>query len=150
MQLFLFGGVSLLQNLRAFFRTYRKQLQTAGVFLLLGLAYFLLTQLTPLRIPCIFQKITGFACPGCGMTHLCMQLLRLDFAGAAGENLAAALLAPLWLAGILIRALWNPAWFSKGSRAENILLWGSVAVLLLFGVLRNLPGLEFLLQSYLR
>ena len=84
MQLFLFGGVSLLQNLRAFFRTYRKQLQTAGVFLLLGLAYFLLTQLTPLRIPCIFQKITGFACPGCGMTHLCMQLLRLDFAGAAG------------------------------------------------------------------
>ena len=145
MQLFLFGGVSLLQNLRAFFRTYRKQLQTAGVFLLLGLAYFLLTQLTPLRIPCIFQKITGFACPGCGMTHLCMQLLRLDFAGAAGENLAAALLAPLWLAGILIRAL-----FSKGSRAENILLWGSVAVLLLFGVLRNLPGLEFLLPSYLR
>lgn len=84
------------------------------------------------------------------MTHLCMQLLRLDFAGAAGENLAAALLAPLWLAGILIRALWNPAWFSKGSRAENILLWGSVAVLLLFGVLRNLPGLEFLLPSYLR
>ena len=145
MQLFLFGGVSLLQNLRAFFRTYRKQLQTAGVFLLLGLAYFLLTQLTPLRIPCIFQKITGFACPGCGMTHLCMQLLRLDFAGAAGENLAAALLAR-----ILIRALWNPAWFSKGSRAENILLWGSVAVLLLFGVLRNLPGLEFLLPSYLR
>ena len=79
-----------------------------------------------------------------------MRLLRLDFAGAAGENLAAALLAPLWLAGILIRALWNPAWFSKGSRAENILLWGSVAVLLLFGVLRNLPGLEFLLPSYLR
>ena len=110
MQLFLFGGVSLLQNLRTFFRTYRKQLQTAGIFLLLG----------------------------------------LDFAGAAGENLAAALLAPLWLAGILIRALWNPAWFSKGSRAENILLWGSVAVLLLFGVLRNLPGLEFLLPSYLR
>ena len=142
MQLFLFGGVFLLQNLRTFFRTYRKQLQTAGVFLLLGLAYFLL--------PCIFQKITGFACPGCGMTHLCMRLLRLDFAGAAGENLAAALLAPLWLAGILIRALWNPAWFSKGSRAENILLWGSVAVLLLFGVLRNLPGLEFLLPSYLR
>ena len=147
MQLFLFGGVFLLQNLRTFFRTYRKQLQTAGVFLLLGLAYFLLTQLTPLRIPCIFQKITGFACPGCGMTHLCMRLLRLD---SAGENLAAALLAPLWLAGILIRALWNPAWFSKGSRAENILLWGSVAVLLLFGVLRNLPGLEFLLPSYLR
>ena len=78
MQLFLFGGVFLLQNLRTFFRTYRKQLQTAGVFLLLGLAYFLLTQLTPLRIPCIFQKITGFACPGCGMTHLCMRLLRLD------------------------------------------------------------------------
>ena len=86
---------------------------------------------------------------------LCGENLLLAGGKATGknvlaENLAAALLAPLWLAGILIRALWNPAWFSKGSRAENILLWGSVAVLLLFGVLRNLPGLEFLLPSYLR
>lgn len=59
----------MLQNLRFFFRTHRKQLRTAGIFFLLGLAYYIVTQLTPLRIPCLFQKITGLACPGCGISH---------------------------------------------------------------------------------
>lgn len=53
----------MLQNLRFFFRIHRKQLRTAGIFFLLGLAYYIVTQLTPLRIPCLFQKITGLACP---------------------------------------------------------------------------------------
>ena len=93
----------MLQNLRFFFRTHRKQLRTAGIFFLLGLAYYIVTQLTPLRIPCLFQKITGLACPGCGISHFCIRLLHLDFLGAARENLAIALLSPLWLAAFLVR-----------------------------------------------
>lgn len=140
----------LLQNLRFFFRTHRKQLRTAGVFFLLGLAYYIVTQLTPLRIPCLFQKITGLACPGCGISHFCIRLLHLDLLGAVKENLAIALLFPLWLAAFLVRVLWNPKWFAKGSKGENLLLWGSVVVLLLFGIVRNLPHMEFLLPSYLQ
>ena len=87
----------MLQNLRSFFRTHRKQLRTAGIFFLLGLAYYIVTQLTPLRIPCLFQKITGLACPGCGISHFCIRLLHLDLLGAAKENLAITLLSPLWL-----------------------------------------------------
>lgn len=117
---------------------------------LLGLAYYIVTQLTPLRIPCLFQKVTGLACPGCGISHFCIRLLHLDFLGAARENLAIALLSPLWLAAFLVRVLWNPKWFAKGSKGENLLLWGSVVVLLLFGVVRNLPHMEFLLPSYLQ
>ena len=130
----------MLQNLRFFFRTHRKQLRTAGIFFLLGLAYYIVTQLTPLRIPCLFQKITGLACPGCGISHFCIRLL----------NLAIALLSPLWLAAFLVRVLWNPKWFTKGSKGENLLLWGSVVVLLLFGIVRNLPHMEFFLPSYLQ
>jgi hypothetical protein len=76
----------LLQNLRFFFRTHRKQLRTAGIFFLLGLAYYIITQLTPLRIPCLFQKITGLACPGCGISHFCIRLLHLDFLGRQGKS----------------------------------------------------------------
>lgn len=140
--------MAFLQNLRSFLHTHRRQLRVFAGFLLLGGAYYLVTLLTPLRIPCVFQKLTGFACPGCGVSHFCMKLLRLDIPGAVRENLALAVLSPLWLAGLCIRALWNPKWFAKSSRAENILLWGSIAVLLLFGIVRNLPGMEFLLPSY--
>ena len=142
----------MLQNLRFFFRIHRKQLRTAGIFFLLGLAYYIVTQLTPLRIPCLFQKITGLACPGCGISHFCIRLLHLDFLGAARENLAIALLSPLWLAAFLVRVLWNPKWFAKGGKGENLLLWGSVVVLLLFGVVRNLPHMcnstPFSLREY--
>ena len=47
-----------------------RQCRFAGVVLMLGMAYFLITQLTPFRIPCLFQKITGFACPGCGVSQV--------------------------------------------------------------------------------
>ena len=106
----------MLQNLRSFFHAHRKQFRTASVFFLLGLTYYIVTQLTPLRIPCLFQKITGLACPGCGISHFCIRLLHLDFLGAARENLAITLLSPLWLAAFLVRVLWNPKWFAKGSK----------------------------------
>ena len=140
----------MLQNLRFFFRTHRKQLRTASIFFLLGLAYYIVTQLTPLRIPCLFQKITGFACPGCGVSHFCIRLLHLDIPGAARENLAIAVLAPIWLGAAVIRMVWHPHWLAKNSRAEKLLLWSSLVFLLLFGVVRNLPHMEFLLPSYFR
>ena len=106
-----------LQNLRFFLHTHRRQLRVFAGFLLLGGAYYLVTLLTPLRIPCIFQKLTGFACPGCGVSHFCMKLLRLDIPGAVRENLALAVLSPLWLAGLCIRALWNPKWQHRRAAA---------------------------------
>lgn len=134
----------------SYFRQYRKQLKTAGIVAALGLGYYILTRLTPFRIPCVFQKITGLACPGCGVTHFCMRLLQLDFSGAARENLALTVLLPVWMGALLIRVIWHPRWLQKNSRGEKILLWGSIAVLLVFGVVRNLPGMEFLLPSYRR
>ena len=35
-------------------------------------------------------------------------------------------------------------------KIDSILLWGSLVFLLLFGVVRNLPHMEFLLPSYFR
>ena len=138
------------EHILAFCRTHKKQLRTAALLLGVGLLYYLLTQLTPFRIPCLFQTITGLACPGCGVSHFCIRLLHLDVLGAARENLALAVLLPIWSVAILIRVIWHPRWFCKNSRAEQILLWGSIAVLLLFGVVRNLPHMEFLLPSYRR
>lgn len=135
-------------KLRQLFCRYRRRICTGGIVLLLGLAYYIVTQLTAFRIPCMFQTITGLACPGCGVSHFCIRLLHLDFAGAARENLALAVLLPIWCAALLLRIIWHPQWLAKDSRGEKLLLWGSVAVLLLFGVVRNLPGMEFLLPSY--
>lgn len=123
---------------------------------LLGLAlagglYYLFIRLTGWWIPCVFQKLTGLACPGCGMTHFCSEAARLDLAGAAGENLAVALLIPVW-AVFLIASLFRKDRSRRltETAAFNVLAWGSIGILLIFGVLRNLKGFEFLLPSYMR
>lgn len=135
-------------KLHHFCQTHRRQLRLAGIVLCLGLLYYLLTQLTSFRIPCLLQKVTGFACPGCGISHFCIRLLHLDFMGAARENQAVAFLLPLWLAALLLHLFLHPKWLQKNSRCTNLLLWGSIVILIGFGIIRNLPGMEFLLPTY--
>lgn len=126
----------------------RRRIRIGAVVIGLGLAYYLVTRLTAFRIPCIFQTVTGLACPGCGVSHFCMKLLQMDPMGAARENLALAVLLPVWCGAGCVRLIWHPRWLARDSKGEKLLLWGSVALLLLFGIVRNLPGMEFLLPSY--
>jgi hypothetical protein len=37
-------------------------------------------------IPCIFRTITGYTCPGCGLTSAVIELLKLNPLGAWDEN----------------------------------------------------------------
>lgn len=37
-------------------------------------------------LPCPVRHFFGIICPGCGMTHAVLALLRLDFPAAFGEN----------------------------------------------------------------
>ena len=48
---------------------------------------FVALALQGIGIPCLFRKITGLLCPGCGNSRAVLALLRLDVAGALGYNL---------------------------------------------------------------
>ncbi|WP_294553663.1 DUF2752 domain-containing protein [uncultured Pseudoflavonifractor sp.] len=107
---------------------------------MIGLAYAVFVGLTGLSIPCPVRALTGLLCPGCGVTRLCMALLRLDFAAAWDANPVLLLLLPV-LAALLARqaARYVKSGRSALSRGESALVWGMAAVLLLWGVARNLP-----------
>ena len=139
---------------KAKFQQYRqkhaKQWRCAGILLGIGFAYYLLIQFTPFHLFCVFQRITKLACPGCGITHFLVRLLHFDIPGAVQENVAVAGLILLWGPLLFIRVIWHPKWLQKNGRFERILACISVVLLLLFGILRNLPGMEFLLPSSMR
>ena len=54
------------------------------VILLLG--YYFLNYKFNLGIPCIFYKITGYKCPGCGITRAIFSLLKGNIKNAIYYN----------------------------------------------------------------
>lgn len=117
----------------------RRVLCIGGGLLLAGLLYAWVYGLTGLSIPCLFYTVTGLQCPGCGVSRMCMCLLRLDFAGAWHYNPVILMLLPIG-AYLAVRVLIR--YVKTGSsvlrKAEHITVGVIIAVLLLFGVLRNL------------
>ena len=85
------------------------------------------------------RLLTGLQCPGCGVTRMCLALLRLDVSGAWKANPVLLLLLPL-LGGLLgYRAV---VYVRRGSvptaRWETLVWSGMAGVLLLWGVWRNI------------
>ena len=65
--------------------------------LLLGISYYIFVTITGVGIPCVFRLITGYKCPGCGISHMFIKLFHLDFIGAFHENEFVFILLPIAL-----------------------------------------------------
>ena len=118
-----------------------KRLLLAGCIAVMALAAFVLYRFNPERVPfypvCVFHRVTGLNCPGCGGLRAMHQLLNGKLAAAWRLNALAVLLVPMLLAGA-IRA----AWLYPRGRIDEWLrpgwLWFFLAGAMIFGVARNL------------
>ena len=88
---------------------------------------------------CTFYRATGLLCPGCGTLRALHQLLH-------GHLLAAFRFNALFVLGLAVAPWFTLQWArNRVGKAPHCLtvpaawLWGALAVLVLFGVLRNLP-----------
>lgn len=92
---------------------------------------------------CLFHDLTGWYCPGCGITRALHALVHFDFRRAFAMNallmLSLPLLTVMAAQGFTRHAL-LPAAVARV--AFNGRVW--IAALLVFGVVRNLPGFEWL------
>ena len=123
----------------------RRTLLWAGAICGIALAYVCAIRYFGRRLYCPIWLATGWYCPGCGVSRMCLRLLRLDLAGAFRANplLFSALPLLLGLGGwhILRYVKEGPG---KTPRWEERVWLGLAVVFVLYGVLRNLPGLECL------
>jgi hypothetical protein len=91
---------------------------------------------------CVFLKLTGLYCPGCGTTRALHALVHFDLPRALDMNALLVIGAPIGLL-LALRALEKlPAWSERWLRPiSSPWLW---AVLVLgFGVVRNLAWPPF-------
>lgn len=119
-------------------RLYRIMKHMAAICLVGGI-YAVWIGRTGIGIPCPIRLITGWKCPGCGITHMCISLLHLDFSAAFLSNPAVFCLLPVYIL-LGIKKTWQ--YIMTGQymfgRLENIVLVISIAILILFGIARNL------------
>jgi len=119
----------------------------------LALGAFVLYQRGPTGMPwfpgCLFKRVTGLHCPGCGMTRAAFATLHGDFGRAFRMNPVGVVLLPIALIGVGIETVgWvgnrpAPFRFNVGPRAAWAIGYG----LIVFWVLRNIPAWPFTLLA---
>jgi hypothetical protein len=88
---------------------------------------------------CVFHRITGLQCPGCGSLRAMHNLLHGNIPAAFHYNALLVLSLPLLFAQAV--RIGNARFSHQPARAHinAAWLWSGMLVLIVFGVLRNLP-----------
>ncbi len=117
---------------------------TAGV--LAGATLFVVDPNQPGHYPtCPFLATTGLYCPGCGALRGVHDLLHGDVAGAFARNPLTVLAAPYLVVAFVtwvLRTTGRPA--PRATSLPPWTIWLLLGLVLAFGVLRNLPGWDWL------
>jgi hypothetical protein len=117
---------------------------TAGAVVGAGTRSTVASLLLSLGPPCLFHRLTGLYCPGCGTTRALFHLAR-------GETLAAMRSNPLLVVALpLLFLVWLQLSMTGAWRAglrkvvySPFVGWGFAVLTILFAVLRNLPFWPF-------
>ncbi len=109
------------------------------VILSIGIAYALIYRFTGFGLKCPVKALTGYLCPGCGITRMSMAILRLDFISAFHYNPVLLCILPVLL---IIKAERSYKYIKYGkvttSKFETAIIYAMLICLLVFGVLRNI------------
>ena len=125
----------------------RSSVRLIPLFVLVPILTVLFT-FNPARFPfypvCNFYRLTGLHCPGCGALRAIHQLLHGDILSAIHYNALLVCSLP-FLGWYLVRL--NMRQLNREPVSQTIRpswLWMAFGVLVLFGILRNLPWFSWL------
>lgn len=113
----------------------------AGCIGFAGVIYGVFVYTTAIAIPCLFHLITGWMCPGCGVTRMMLAIFQLDWKEAYQWHPMLMLQLPFLVTVLIsnvVRYVRNGKWHI--SRLENVVLYVCVALLICYGIYRNIIG----------
>lgn len=107
------------------------------------IVYSVIFLITGNGLPCIFHKITGFYCPGCGISRMFISIAKFDFYQAFRYNPLVFILLILFFIYVIIELIH----FKKKGYYFKINKWLYIVLLVIvisFGIFRNVPYFSFL------
>lgn len=105
---------------------------------LFGMVYYALLRFTHFFIPCPIKLLTGYQCPGCGISHMFMDLFSGNLQGAFQDN---PFVFVILLPGLLYASFKGKQYIEKGETTYSYLETGLLCMVLfgaiVFTVVRN-------------
>lgn len=117
-------------------KIFYKQNKNSIFWLACGVLYYIVARYTAFSLPCPFRYITGYLCPGCGITTLLLAVSEGDFIAARIANPFLFYTLPLFIVSILLRRFCLPK-ASVQFLDKHIYPVYAIA-LICFGIYRNL------------
>ena len=109
---------------------------TAVSIITLGVIYYFIVKYTSFGIPCLFHEITGLKCPGCGLSHMFIDLFHFRFKEAFNDNQLMFFLWPFTFGEILyIRYLTSAG--RDLPRLNKLFLYSAVGIAMIYCIIRN-------------
>ncbi len=115
-----------------------KVLTIFSILCILGIIYVILFEKNIIKVPCLFNLLTGKLCPGCGITRCFISILHGDFIKAYHYNRLVFILLPFatiyfiyWLYNYIIG---NKNYYKLNKWTYVFLTF----ITILFAVIRNI------------
>ena len=105
----------------------KRFLREIGWILVMGTAYAIWFSFTGIGIPCPIRAVTGYRCPGCGITHCAVNLLHGRVREAFEANQFVFILAPFGL----IYGIWRAVHYIRDG-SEEISIPDTIVFAILF------------------
>ena len=105
--------------------------------------YYVIVRILGFGIPCIFHTLTGFKCPGCGISGMCIGILNLRIREAFLSNPFIFVTIPYlgyvltkYVLGFVLNKPYNEKF--KLNKIDNITMYVYISALIIYGIVRNI------------
>lgn len=131
----------MLQNNEEIKKRYKNLFFVSAIILFcLILYYFLYVNYPDFVLKCFFYELTGFKCPGCGITRMLSSFINFDFVNGSRKNLFLAITLPY----VIFIIIYNIHLYLKNKKSNkyiNVSCYVYVVLLLIWGIVRNIVKL---------
>lgn len=126
----------------------KKQIKGFVIILLTGICYAFFWSQTGIAIPCLFYKITGLYCAGCGISRMCLSILQAQFYQAFRWNPGVFVMIPVLLFYLISESYYDITQKEKkNQKVRTVILSILIFYFILYTILRNISYFSYLVPT---
>ena len=128
-----------------------KKIIISTILIILLFIYVLVGEKLNFYIPCPIKFLTGFYCPGCGITRMILSILKGDLYQAFRYNPLVFILMPFiifYFLEINISKIYNKSSICK--KIPDYVFYIIIVILVVYGILRNIDIFSYLRPTIVR